>query len=72
MANKIEISTNYITLGQFLKLINVFDSGGAIKHYLKEHGVLVNDEKEHRRGRKLYPEDIIKITNVGTYIVEKR
>lgn len=70
MIEKISIETKYITLGQFLKLANVFDSGGMIKHYIRETGVFVNGEKEFRRGRKLYPEDIVEIEDIGRFIVQ--
>lgn len=69
---EIEISTPYITLGQLIKLANVFESGGMIKAFLKEQGVLVNNEKEHRRGRKLYVNDVVEINEIGIYkVVEK-
>jgi len=67
---KIYIDTSYITLGQFLKLLNIFDSGGMIKHYLQDVGVIVNDELEQRRGRKLYENDVI-IVNDQTFIIHK-
>lgn len=66
---KIKISTPYITLGQFIKLANIFDSGGMIKAFLKDEGALVNNEIEHRRGRKLYKNDIVKIDQVGVFKV---
>lgn len=66
---EIYISTDEIPLGQFLKLTNIFESGGFIKHYLREQGVLVNNQLENRRGRKLYVNDVVKITDGGTYIV---
>lgn len=68
---KIEISTPYITLGQFVKLLNVLESGGMVKAYLTDVGVPVNGELEHRRGRKLYPGDIVEIEGNGSYIVIK-
>lgn len=68
---EIEINTKYITLGQFIKLINVFDSGGMIKSYIQDQGVSVNGELDKRRGRKLYPNDTIVIEEIGTYIVKK-
>lgn len=68
---KIEISTPHITLGQLIKLANIFESGGMIKAFLKDQGVLVNDEIEHRRGRKLYVNDVVNIKQAGTYIVKK-
>ncbi len=57
----IYITSEYITLGQFLKLANLIESGGEAKFFLRSHLVFVNDEKEERRGRKLYPGDLIKI-----------
>ena len=58
---KIPIKTEYITLGQLLKLINIIQSGGEAKMYLLMNDVYVNDEKENRRGRKIYPNDLVKI-----------
>lgn len=66
---EIEIDTEYITLGQFLKLTNIFDSGGMIKAFLQDRGVFVQDEVEHRRGRKLYPGDVVKVDDAAGYIV---
>ena len=59
----IKINTEYIELGKFLKIINVINSGGEAKYYLKENEVLVNGEKDDRRGRKLYPGYVIKVEN---------
>lgn len=58
--DNIYIKDEYITLGQFLKLTNLFDSGGFIKNYLREEGVFVNETLEHRRGRKLFDNDVVK------------
>ena len=52
---EVKISTEYITLGQFLKFVGIIDSGFIAKLYLSENFVIVNGEKENRRGRKLYP-----------------
>ncbi len=51
---KIKIDTEYITLGQFLKMTNIISSGGEAKWFLAENTVLVDDVLEARRGRKLY------------------
>lgn len=67
---KITITTPYITLSQLIKLANIFDSGGMIKVFLQDHGVHVNGELEKRRGRKLYPKDVVDIGEFGKYIVE--
>lgn len=72
MHEKIEINTTYITLGQFIKLANVLESGGMIKSYLQDQGVIVNGELEHRRGRKLYPDNVVEVEDIGSYIVVKK
>ncbi len=71
MKETIGITTDYIPLGQFLKLANILESGGMIKVFLQENGVYVNDELETRRGRKLYPGDAVYVEDVGTFVVEK-
>lgn len=70
MPEQIKINTTYITLGQFLKLANIFESGGMIKNFIQNEGVLVNGELEQRRGRKLYPEDTIAVEDAGVFIVK--
>ena len=51
----------YITLGVLLKVTKVISTGGEAKFFLNENEVLVNGEKENRRGRKLYPEDKVEV-----------
>lgn len=69
---KIAITTEYITLGQFLKLADIISTGGEVKHFVKETPILVNDEPENRRGRKLYPNDRIAVRGFGAFTVERR
>lgn len=66
----IQISTEYITLGQFLKLADLIDSGGAAKWFLQEYEVYVNGEQEDRRGRKLFVNDTVKVSEIGTFQVK--
>ncbi len=66
---KITIDTEFITLGQLLKMTNIISSGGMSKWFLEENVVYVNGEEEQRRGKKLRDGDIIKIPNFGTYKV---
>lgn len=54
-----KLKGEYIKLDQFLKMANVISTGGEAKIYLSTHSVLVNGEEENRRGRKLYPGDIV-------------
>lgn len=60
MENKtIKIDRPFITLGQLLKEEGIIPTAGAAKWFLKEHDVRINDELDNRRGRKLYPEDVV-------------
>lgn len=69
MSQQVEISTDTITLGQFLKLAGVIDTGGAAKWFLSEYEVYVNGEPEQRRGKKLTNGDTVTIPEVGSFIV---
>ncbi|WP_078414523.1 S4 domain-containing protein YaaA [Priestia abyssalis] len=69
MTKQIQISTETITLGQFLKLADVIQTGGMAKWFLSEYEVYVNGEQDNRRGRKLKPNDEISIPNIGSFIV---
>lgn len=58
---KITINTPFITLGQFLKFSGIISSGSDAKKFLFEEIIKVNGELENRRGRKLFPGDIIEV-----------
>ncbi|ACB83602.1 S4 domain-containing protein YaaA [Natranaerobius thermophilus] len=58
---KVEINSEYITLGQLLKYVNIVATGGEVKHFLKEEDIEVNGEKTEQRGKKLYPGDIVNL-----------
>lgn len=64
---KIQIQSEYITLGQFIKFADITSSGGMVKAILQDHKIYVNDLLESRRGKKLYPGDKVLIKNVGVY-----
>lgn len=66
---QIAITTEYITLGQLLKITNVISSGGEAKWFLAENTVLVDGKFESRRGRKLYKGMTIKVLNKEYKIV---
>ncbi|MBT9315219.1 RNA-binding S4 domain-containing protein [Leptothoe spongobia] len=51
------MSEHFIKLSQFLKFNDLVQSGGEAKHLIQAGHVLVNDEVELRRGRKLYTGD---------------
>ncbi|MEG0314202.1 MAG: RNA-binding S4 domain-containing protein [Erysipelotrichaceae bacterium] len=60
---KIKLKTEYITLAQLLKITEFIASGGEAKYAVKSLVITVNGESENRRGRKLYPRDIVIIEN---------
>lgn len=68
--NELKISTEFITLGQLLKMTNAISSGGMAKWFLEQHIVYVNDEEEQRRGKKLRHGDIVTIQDIGTYKID--
>lgn len=59
----LQINGEYITLGQFIKVMDFISSGGEVKVFLINNKILINGEKENRRGRKLYKGDSIIINN---------
>ncbi|MDZ5471644.1 S4 domain-containing protein YaaA [Bacillus sp. 31A1R] len=69
MRNEVKIGTEYITLGQFLKLAEVIDTGGMAKWFLGEHDVFINGEQDQRRGRKLRDGDQVEIPGFGSFVV---
>ena len=44
-----------------MKFVGQVHSGGEAKVFLAEVRTLVNGEREDRRGRKLYPGDVVEI-----------
>lgn len=67
---KVSIKTEYITLGQLLKFQSITSSGGETKVFLSEVPILVNEEQEQRRGKKLRPGDVIEIEGHGKFVIE--
>ena len=65
----VEIDREFITLGQMIKFENIIESGGMVKAFLADYEVLVNGQQDQRRGRKLYPGDIVEIEEVGSFKV---
>ena len=69
MAKEVQITTDYITLGQFLKYVGIIDSGFLAKIFLNDHEVYINGELDTRRGKKLYPGDLVLVEKVE-YIIK--
>jgi ribosome-associated protein len=61
MVSDVVIRGEMIRLGQLLKVAGLIDSGAEVKAFLGEQEVLVNGEREDRRGRQLHPGDVVTI-----------
>lgn len=68
---QISISTDFITLGQFLKLADIISTGGEAKTFLANNSIKVNNEPDNRRGRKLRGGDKIEIKSSVYEIIKK-
>ena len=65
----VKIESEFIKLEQFLKFASIAQTGGMAKELIKESLVKVNDEVETRRGKKLYPGDVVEFEG-EKYVVE--
>lgn len=59
----INITTEFITLGQMLKFQAIIANGSEVKDFLMNNDVYVNQTLENRRGKKLYDGDVVAIRN---------
>jgi ribosome-associated protein len=64
MVSEVAIRGEMIRLGQLLKVAGVIDSGAEVKAFLSERAVLVNGEREDRRGRQLHPGDVVTVADL--------
>jgi ribosome-associated protein len=69
MAQDIPIRGDMIRLGQLLKLADVVDSGSEVKAFLAATPVLVNGERDARRGRQLHPGDTVHVGEHDLHVV---
>lgn len=56
---KISINTEFIKLDQFLKYVNVVESGGVAKLVINDGLVKVNGEVCTQRGKKIRANDVV-------------
>lgn len=68
---QIEIHTDYLELQQLFKMLGLISTGGEAKIFLANHDILVGGESENRRGRKLYPGDVVTIEGKDYKIAKK-
>ncbi|MBQ1993813.1 MAG: RNA-binding S4 domain-containing protein [Lachnospiraceae bacterium] len=65
----IQISDDFIKLGQALKLAGLVSSGVEAKIVIQNGEVKVNGETDTRRGRKLYPQDTFEFNGQTVMVV---
>lgn len=65
----IQISDDFIKLGQALKLAGLVSSGVEAKIVIQKGEVKVNGETDTRRGRKLYPQDTFEFNGQTVMVV---
>ena len=70
-AKIVKISTEYITLGQFLKFADVITNGGEAKQFIMTNKIFVNNELTTQRVKKLGDKDIVNINNSLFFEISK-
>jgi ribosome-associated protein len=71
MKEVIKIDSDYIKLDSFLKLAGIVMSGGEAKEMIQDGLIKINNEIEKRRGRKLYPGDILVFDETTSFLIER-
>lgn len=64
---EVKINTDYITLVQLLKFLNITSSGGESRYFIENHEIFYNGVLESRKRKKLYVNDIIEIAGIGKF-----
>lgn len=66
---ELKLRDDFIKLGQALKAAGLVDSGVDAKIVIQDGEVTVNGEVEMRRGKKLYPGDVVEFDGETIEIV---
>jgi ribosome-associated protein len=69
LPSTVAVHGGYIELQQLLKRLDLVQSGGEVKIFLAETEIIVNSDYESRRGRKLYPGDVVIMEGIGTITI---
>lgn len=71
MVEKLIIDSEFITLGQALKILDLVSSGGQTKNFLNSNPILINGELDNRRGRKIRANDTLIILGKTYQVYQK-
>ncbi len=67
---KVKIEGRYIKLGQLIKKLNLVDTGGQTKYFVKSHDIKINNEEGFKRNSKVWANSTVWIDDQVFYIVE--
>ena len=59
----VSIHTDYIQLDQLLKYANILATGGQVKVLLEEEQITLNGVLITEKRKKIYPNDVVTISN---------
>lgn len=68
---RVSINTEYIKLGQLLKLASLVSQGSDAKLLIQNGCVSLNGQTVYERGKKVYPGDRVTVDDMGSVVVEK-
>lgn len=67
----VSINTDFIKLDSLLKLADLVSSGGEGKMFILEGMVKYNGQTETRRGKKVYPGDVVSVNGIEITVEKK-
>ena len=67
---KVKIRGKFIKLGQLIKKLNIIDTGGQAKYFIKSHEIRINNEEDVKRNTKVWLNSTVCIDDQVLYIVE--
>ncbi|WP_406602519.1 RNA-binding S4 domain-containing protein [Metamycoplasma sualvi] len=67
---KVKIRGKFIKLGQLIKKLNIIDTGGQAKYFIKSHEIRINNEEDVKRNTKVWLNSTVWIDDQVFYIVE--
>lgn len=68
---RVSIDTEFIKLGQLLKLASLVSHGSDAKMLIQNGYVSLNGETVYERGKKVYPGDRVEVKDFGAVVVEQ-
>ena len=68
---RVSIDTEFIKLGQLLKLASLVSQGSDAKMLIQNGYVSLNGETVYERGKKVYPGDRGEVKDFGAVVVEQ-